>query len=490
MPVLHDSGVGFYGADLVMKLIRRQKIWLAIIVVANLALWLIPSDVVEQIARDRQTMLGRYSRQHFTWIVGIGFFSAISLYVDWATGVAYKRRWFQVIAVLLLLAPTVAVVDWLTRSPQRSHYIQDTLAYHHPPESEFQREYTDRPEAHRTYPDAPAGYGTVRCTLNTDRRGFRNQQELDQYAVVAIGDSFTEGSNVSDEHTWPARLNRDGGLSVYNMGVSGYDPIHYLAALREYALALKPRFVVCMLYEGNDFRSAKSDLKRTGMSASRRLSRYIKQSPVIDSIDRFLIDTFSPINCQGSVAGIELLDWMPLRIPDSRDAKYYAFAPKQLRDLYITREEFSRDKHWLNPRSLLAEMDALCRESGVTLVIAYAPTKAHVVLPLAADRLPAHKVRDFTAYSYKYELPEPDQFLPALVDRVESREVVVGQWCAKQNIEFISVTESLRTAAQNGTQVYYAYDQHWTPEGHAVVSERVGQVLNQLAGNVADAATH
>jgi hypothetical protein len=275
------------------------------------------------------------------------------------------------------------------------------------------------------------------------------------------------------------------------MGMSGYAPIHYLAALREYALALKPRFVVCMLYEGNDFRSAKSDLKRTGMSVSKRLSRYIKQSPVIDSIDRFLIDTFAPINCQGSVAGIELLDWMPLRTPDSPDAKHYAFAPKQLRDLYITRKEFSRDKHWLNPRSLLAEMDALCRESGTTLVIAYAPTKAHVVLPLAADRLPADKVRDFTAYSYKYELPEPDQFLPTLVDQVESREAVVEQWCAKKNIPFISVTEPLRTAAQNGTQVYYTYDQHWTPEGHVVVSERIGQVLKQLASSTeADTATH
>ena len=49
-----------------MKLIPRQKIWLVVVMATNLARWLIPSDVVEQIARDRHTMLGRYSRQHFT----------------------------------------------------------------------------------------------------------------------------------------------------------------------------------------------------------------------------------------------------------------------------------------------------------------------------------------------------------------------------------------------------------------------------------------
>ena len=47
-----------------MKLIVRQKIWLAVVIVTNLLLWIIPSDVVELIARDRQTLLGRYSRGH------------------------------------------------------------------------------------------------------------------------------------------------------------------------------------------------------------------------------------------------------------------------------------------------------------------------------------------------------------------------------------------------------------------------------------------
>jgi hypothetical protein len=282
-----------------VKLLPRQKIWLAIVIITNLALWLIPSDVVEDIARDRHTMLGRYSRQHFTWNVAIGLISIVSFYIDWSKGETYKRRWFQVIAVTTFAVPGLILLDFFLRTPETGHYIKTSLAFHHPPDGSWGREFVDKPEAHRTYPNAPPGYGSLDCTLHTDSRGFRNTTEHEQYDVVAIGDSFTEGSNVSDEHPWPQQLADISGLRVYNMGMSGYDPIHYLAALQEHALPLKPKIVLCMIYEGNDFRSAKADQKRTAPSLSSRFKEYLKQSPILATTDRFLIDTFGPINSTG-----------------------------------------------------------------------------------------------------------------------------------------------------------------------------------------------
>jgi len=100
-----------------MKLIARQKIWLAVVIVTNVLLWVIPSNVIEQIVRDRHTMLGRYSRTHFFWIIGVAMISVVSFYIDWSTGDTYKRRWFQVLATLMFLAPTIAVVDFVLRRP-------------------------------------------------------------------------------------------------------------------------------------------------------------------------------------------------------------------------------------------------------------------------------------------------------------------------------------------------------------------------------------
>ncbi|MFQ5591054.1 MAG: hypothetical protein ACE5HE_07830 [Phycisphaerae bacterium] len=460
-----------------MKLIPRQIIWLTIVIATNATLWAVPSNVVEQVARDRHTMLGRYSREHFSLNLGVLLISVVSFYVDWSTGRTYRKRWFQVIAVLLVLTPCLAVVDFLLRTPERAHYVKDEVAYHRPANSTFEVVFEDRPRAVRTYPSTPDGYGKVVCKYKSDARGFRNATGLDRYDVVILGDSFAEGSSVSDEHVWAVRLADRSGLSVYNLGMSGYDPFHYLHSLKRYGLALKPRVVLCMVYEGNDFRSTKSDLKRLHPSVSKRFKKYVKQSPIVGSLDDLLISTFGPINSTGALKGGEILDWLPLAIPPGPRAKYYTFDPKQLRDLYESREAFSADKHWLNPRRQLNSMNQLCAEAGCRFVVVFAPIKAHVVMPPVGAALPPDKVRAFTALRYKKPLPAPAEFLRNLLERVDARESVMREWCEDEGILFLSVTVPLRDAALAGEQVYYTYDQHWTPVGHDVVARAVSQFI-------------
>jgi hypothetical protein len=467
-----------------MKLIRRQKVWLAIVLITNAVLWAVPSDVVEQIARDRHTMLGRYSRTHFAWNVGVLAFSIVSLYVDWATGAAYKRRWFQVLAVTLFLVPSLVIVDFLARSPQRSHYVRPTPAYHHPANENHSGFFEDKPEAYRTYPNAPCGYPKFARTLRTDARGFRNAVALDQSDVVTIGDSFGEGSGVSDEHPWPVVLGSLTGMRVYNLGMSGYDPPNYLQVLKEYGLPLRPRYVLCMLYEGNDFRTSQSVAEAIAIPWSERFRTYMKQSPLIQAADQFLIQTFGPLRSTAPVAGAEILDWLPLAIPAGPQAKYYAFAPKQLRDLNQSAEEFAYGRKWLATRSILEEMDRVSREAGARLVFVFAPAKAHVTLPLAADRLDAAKVRAFTALDGSKELPPAEIFLVQLLARADARETVVRDWCARAQIPFISTTAALRSACAKGVQAYFTYDQHWTPEGHRTVAEVLAGFLQQQADSV------
>lgn len=462
-----------------MKWIPRQKIWLTLMIVTNLALWIIPSDVVEKIAREQHVLLGRYSRQHFMWILAMLILAPVSFYVDWSTGDTYKKRWFQVLATILILAPAFLLADYLVRSPQSDHYLRDSAVYHRPPNAEFSVTFEDKPVAARSYPSNRPGYGAVQCKLHTDSRGYRNQTDADRYDVVVLGDSFAEGSSVSDEHVWPVQLARVTGLSVYNLGMSGYDPFHYLESLKERGLALQPQFVVCLLYEGNDFRSAKTDAKRRDPSLSRRLKAYFGRSPILTRLENLIIDTFGPINSRGAVSGGDVLDWMPLAVPVGENANYYAFAPKQLRDLYESREQFSLDKHWLNPRRQIADMNRLCREAGIEFVLVFAPLKAHVVLPAAADRLEPKKVRSFLKLHYKKDLPQADAFFASLMQNITARDEVVGEWCKRESIPYLSVTRSLRTAALAGTQVYYTYDQHWTPDGHAVVSDTVAAFLRE-----------
>lgn len=472
-----------------MRLIPRQKFWLALIIVANLTLWIIPSDVVENIARDRHTLLGRYTRTHFSIIVAFFIFSLVSFYVDWSTGEKYKRRWFTVIASLLVLTPSIVVIDYLIRSPEAAHYVREGAAYHRPAGFTHSAIFEDRPQAHRSFRGPLGGYGTVRCDLHVDSRGYRNPEALTQAEIVVLGDSFAEGSNVSDEHAWPRRLADLTGKLVYNLGMSGYDPFNYLAALQEIGLGLKPRYVLCGLYEGNDFRSAKSDRKRMNPSISKRMEEYVKRSPLLNALDRLFITQLGPINCSGPVAGGEVLEWMPIRFPEGPNAKAYWFAPKQLRDLIESRETFAINKHWINSRRQLEGMRDVCREAGATFVLVYTPVVAQVILPAVADRLVGKQVRDYLALDFDYPLPEGEVFLEALLERADDREAVVADWCWQNDIPFVSLTEPLRSAAASGTQVYYTWDQHWTPDGHRVAAETVAALLTHLDTDAPETAS-
>jgi hypothetical protein len=57
--------------------------------------------------------------------------------------------------------------------------------------------------------------------------------DVDSTAVVVVGDSYTNGDEVSDSDTFPARLSELLGVSVANHGVGGYDPTQSLLNLRD-----------------------------------------------------------------------------------------------------------------------------------------------------------------------------------------------------------------------------------------------------------------
>ncbi|MCC7290998.1 MAG: hypothetical protein IT449_02930 [Phycisphaerales bacterium] len=458
----------------------RWRILLAVTAAVNLALWIFPSDVVTLIARDRHVLLGRYSREHLTWIIGVGVISAVVLLIG--AGVddrGRRRRALGVVTACLAVFLPTCTFDLILRINAPDFYIKDTLAYHRPamfkadvdPRTGDPIVIRDLPEAARSYPVLPAGYPEFAATLTSDARGFRNQTDLPQYDIVALGDSFAEGSKVSDEHPWPRRLAESSGQSVYNLGMSGYAPQNYLASLKEVGLSLNPKTVVCMVYEENDFRAA--ELREEPES---ELSKFFKQSPILQMLDGAIVRGLGRVHATGNVKGIEVLSWLPIRVPQTEAGKSYAFSPTLVLDLYQTPEKLKATSQWKAITKILVEMNEACAAAGARFVLIYTPSKPHVLLPIAG-KLPVEKFRAFAELRAKETLPPPAEFYEKVLASLDVKETLTREFCESKAIPFVSLTEVLRKSAASGEQVYFTYDDHFSPKGHEVAALAVTAFL-------------
>ncbi len=309
-------------------------------------------------------------------------------------------------------------------------------------------------------------------------RAACNPAALDRADIVALGDSFTEGSKVGDDEAWPARLAVSSGMSVYNLGMSGTAPQYYRDCFKGFGLGLRPRIVVCSVYAGNDFRGKAVEPAEASLGGD--ISAYFSRSPLRLALRRTQVNVLGAINAGSTFQDADVLSWIPLAVPTGgATAPHYAFTPQKVLDLYATRDQVLAADGWRAATQPLRELAELCRQHGIRLMLLYSPTKPQVVLPLAKDNIPPDGLRRFCAYEEEDDLPPPEPFRDALLARVDVRERAFAQFCAQIGAEFVSPTAALRDAAAAATQVYFTYDQHWTAPGHAIVADAINRAIAQ-----------
>lgn len=74
--------------------------------------------------------------------------------------------------------------------------------------------------------------------------------------ILAIGDSFTVGANVSQEKAFPQQLetllNEKDSVEVINTGVGGWSPFQYAQYYQHYGRSFNPDLIMVGFYVGND----------------------------------------------------------------------------------------------------------------------------------------------------------------------------------------------------------------------------------------------
>lgn len=468
----------------------RRWIAAAFIVSVNLLLWIIPSDLAYNVAQQRDILLGRYTVDKFTAILIVTVISLLLLAgirskKQQKTGREKRQDYFKTIAVTISIILSVFFIDVALRFLKTGRYTGTAASFHRIPNTISKGIRKDVPAVAFSYPLLKAGFPEFEYTLTVDGKGFRNKTDLTSCDIVTLGDSFAEGSHASDEHPWPVLLGQKSGLTVYNLGMSGAGPFTYVETLKRFGLVLKPEIVICMLYEGNDFRDgnfARGKIVQAKGGRNFSLKVFLRSSPVRSALKNLFIKLLGPV-ASGKFANdgqslfqphhpLYAVSWLPVTAPGGASGKNYDFDLKSLLDHYrcADKNEIIKSKGWQGTFGKIRELKQICSENGIRFIVVYAPDKPHVLPPLMKNRLPAEQLRAFMSLKKK-NLPAAKELMDILLSRLDVQESAMKEFCQKESVEFVSLTGALRQAVAEGTQVYFTYDQHWSPPGHEIVAQ-------------------
>lgn len=455
--------------------------------------WLVPSDLPRLVARQEDVLLGRYAEGHFVAAVLATLLFLPTAWMLWrGVGVLETGVRMALAAGSVWLA--FAVGGILSYAPEKQRYLETPVAElvgeapvplsgitrRRHPDRRWEMRRTDAPGPARTYPDAPPGFPDAQIVLTTDADGLRNPELGARWELVVTGDSFAEGSMVSDDEVWSARLAASLGRRVRNVAMSGATPEVYLNNLLAFGRAGAPRLAIVSVYEGNDFKPhtpALAELSGDGaasgglggrLEAWRRLA--FEDSPLRASLKRALLGALGPVRREAPIPPDPGLSWMPIEIVAPAGRHHYAFEPKWLLRLLVSRDRFEASPAWTDNAAAFRGIARWAEADHVALLFLYVPSKAHVVMPLVQDRIPPEALRAFAAFQAK-KLPPAERFAEEVAVGLDTLERVFFDFCAAETLRCASATETLRSEIAAGRQVYFTYDQHWTRLGHEAVAD-------------------
>jgi hypothetical protein len=288
------------------------------------------------------------------------------------------------------------------------------------------------------------------------RQPPRPYETVGRDTVLALGDSFTAGTQVAFEETWTARLEAmlrrgHGALQVVNAGVDRYDLTQQYRLAERLGRLFRPAGIVVALYVGNDLADydraagARQPWEPGGPAVWIREHSYLYHfvAGALGPPRRVAQEEPSPVEgwSPRSVAGF------PQMRPDQQARIRGQFAAGDV--LPVWRGGAEAERRLVAAERVLDGFVALAGAGRLTLVVL--PMKQEVIPEQRAELLALHR------------LTEEDLARPRLRLR---------DWASRRGVAFVDAGTALG-AHPRPTELYWAVDSHMTPAGHVVVAEAV-----------------
>jgi hypothetical protein len=333
-------------------------------------------------------------------------------------------------------------------------------------------------------PDTALGaFPSPAARTGFDAWGFRNRKVPDTSDIVAIGDSHTYGNTATMEDSWPYVVGRLTGRHVYNMGMGGYGPNQYFYLLKNKALGLKPRVIICGLYMGDDFENAYSITYGLDYWTSLRKQPAQKvdfniwgTQPTVswDKNVRVWLSRHSVIYqlvFHGPIMGLLQGEYqiknasalypgeaVTLNLPEKQVLE--AFRPKGLL-LRLDQQSEPVQEGMRITFELLKEMKEICDQQQIRFVVVVIPTKEQV----------------FSEYLEH----NPKLLMSNVLDSLIANERVARdrtfQFLTGAGIDYVDTLPALKGAIEQKLYARTAADMHPNKNGYAVIAKATVQAL-------------
>ncbi len=265
---------------------------------------------------------------------------------------------------------------------------------------------------------------------------------------LAVGDSFTLSVQVIEAETFSGRLAEHTGVQVHNAGVDGYSTWQALRRYEQLDDRLQTEGVLLTFFLGNDFQDN-------------------ERFPHVLSRSEHLV-AGSPIPRQPTPALEGLL---------LRHSHLYAHYRIWRRQQLLTRGEDPMQVGWRDELSIFSRQgtDRLARLVGST---EQALQQLATTVRKRGDRLvvaiaPPAFVVDTARVEATFGVVGLD---PEEADLAAPGRVLAGI-LARLGVEACDLAPALEAGATDAEPLYFTFDGHWTPAGHAIVAAAVADCL-------------
>lgn len=303
--------------------------------------------------------------------------------------------------------------------------------------------------------------------LRLDESGFRlPANSADDYRVVALGDSYTEGANVA--FPWSDAFANTSGLSTRNLGFRGYGIRHYAWTWQQFGAQENPEVAIIGFFGGNDVFTAGLDISAPFPLPIEERATDIPPQPIV---------TQHTISDETVIYPIHLADGTPI-----------TFLSTYIGWMNAAEDQLTGSVNYQNISEGLTQIRDTADEN-TCLVFVYFPSKPEVYFPYLNEAdypalLEGQKTVLINSDGTLHIVEDFDINLERVMDWRLNTGNIMTELAGSLGYETLNLHTSFDEHAANGEMLYYSYDTHWNQTGQTLAGETIADFVLNHCGNL------